>query len=432
LARSETGQSGRGRLARSETGQSGRRRLARSETGQSGLSGLSGLAVGLSGLSGLAVGLSVELVGQLAQEQTWIAQHAQIGPAVFGQILLAAVGRDVEGAAADVAAIVQAKVAGHAGQQHEVGLAQRVAALVAHLQGMIATQQAARHAGQIDRCADALQRGRHLPGARRVQRGLAADDQDRALRLTQPFGRLAHLIRGGRRRRDVDGWPGLLGVSPGKEAVDVPAQIGVGGPLRQRLARPRRAIELAHHGLIVEQIHRALHKDGAGRAALRLAKGLLQRGHQLPHPAHRLGPFDHRGEQRHLVDVLQRAAALQRGRRCAADQHYGGLRHLGVLDRGQGVGDAGAGCDRGHARPAGKARRGVGGEDRGGLVACVHDANAGLFGRHQDGRDVPAHQGVEEFDSLSLQDRCCQFAAVHGDLQGCGVVCYFSLRCVFG
>jgi hypothetical protein len=67
--------------------------------------------------------------------------------------------------------------------------------------------------------------------------------------------------------------------------------------------------------------------------------------------------------------------------------------------------------------PAGEARSGVGREDRGGLVARVHDANAGAAGRDQNRRDVPAHQGIEEFDSLRLQDRRNQFAAVHGNLQ---------------
>ena len=87
-----------------------------------------------------------------------------------------------------------------------------------------------------------------------------------------------------------------------------------------------------------------------------------------------------RRHQRALVDVLQRAAALQRGGRRAAEQDHRRLRQLRVLQRGDGVADARPGGDRGHAGPARQAGRRVGGEHRRGLVAHVDDTDAARLG----------------------------------------------------
>ena len=66
----------------------------------------------------------------------------------------AAVGGDQRGAAPHMLAVVEPEIAGHAGQQHAVGFAQGLATLVAQLQRMVASQQAARHARQIHRDAE--------------------------------------------------------------------------------------------------------------------------------------------------------------------------------------------------------------------------------------------------------------------------------------
>ena len=118
----------------------------------------------------------LELAGKLPQEQPRIAQNADVGFAVLGQVLGAAVGRDVERAAADVVAVVQAEIGRHAGQQHQVGLLERLAAFVTQLQRVVTAQQAACHAGEIDRRADLFQRSGDIGDVRCVQRGLAAHD----------------------------------------------------------------------------------------------------------------------------------------------------------------------------------------------------------------------------------------------------------------
>jgi hypothetical protein len=121
-----------------------------------------------------------------------------------------------------------------------------------------------------------------------------------------------------------------------------------------------------------------------------------------------------RRHQRALVDVLQRAAPLQRGGRGAADQHQRRLRELGVLQRGDGVADAGPGRDRRDARQAGEARGGVGREHGGGLVAHVDDADAARLGRAEDGRDVAAAQGEDGLHAVRQQRVGHAVAAVAG------------------
>jgi len=75
-----------------------------------------------------------------------------------------------------------------------------------------------------------------------------------------------------------------------------------------------------------------------------------------------------------LVDVLQRAASLQRGRGGAAEQHQRRLGETRVLERGQRIGDAGARGDHGDAGLAGEPPDRVGGERGGRFVAHADDA----------------------------------------------------------
>ncbi len=89
------------------------------------------------------------------------------------------------------------------------------------------------------------------------------------------------------------------------------------------------------------------------------------------------------------------------------------LRELGVLDRGDRVGDAGAGGDRRHAGDPGEAEDRVGGEDGVHLMADVHHPDAAVLGAHEDGRDVPAAEGEEEPHPALHQHRSDPVAAVH-------------------
>ena len=88
------------------------------------------------------------------------------------------------------------------------------------------------------------------------------------------------------------------------------------------------------------------------------------------------------------------------------------MRQPRVFERGQRVGDAGAGGDRRDAGLAGQPRHGVGGEDGGRLVAHIDDADAARLGGDEDRRDVAAAQGEEEADAVRRQRRGDAVAAM--------------------
>src|SRR3990172_3837900 len=72
-------------------------------------------------------------------------------------------------------------------------------------------------------------------------------------------------------------------------------------------------------------------------ALARHGKRLIYRRAQIALAPDFSEKLDVRLDQRALVDVLQRAAALQRGGRGAAEQDDGRLRQLRALERGGGV-----------------------------------------------------------------------------------------------
>ena len=72
------------------------------------------------------------------EEQTRIADRGDVRPPVHARFLGAAVRGDQRGAAPHVAPVVETEVAGHPRQHDAVGFAQRLAALVPHLQRVIA------------------------------------------------------------------------------------------------------------------------------------------------------------------------------------------------------------------------------------------------------------------------------------------------------
>jgi hypothetical protein len=118
-------------------------------------------------------------------------------------------------------------------------------------------------------------------------------------------------------------------------------------------------------------------------------------------------------QQRHLVDVLEGASALQHRRRCASQQHDRRLGDLGVLDRGDGVGQAWAGGHSRHAGPPAEPRRCVGGKDGGGLVACIDHTDATLLATDEDRRDVAAAEREQKRHALRREDAGNQVAAMH-------------------
>ena len=198
-------------------------------------------------------------------------------------------------------------------------------------------------------------------------------------------------------------------------ALEVEAQQAVGD--RRPFAR-RVGVPFADRLLVVEQVDRAFDEDWARHAFARDGERFDDRRGEVAHPPHALRPFDERRDDRPLVDVLQRAASLQRGRRRAADQQQRRLRQPGVLQRGQRVGEAGAGGDRRNARPAGQPRHRVGGEDGGRLVARVDDTDAARLGGDQDRRDVAAAQGEEKAHAMDRQRRGDAVAAMGVREQG--------------
>ena len=211
-----------------------------------------------------------------------------VGPAVQPRVLGAAVGGDQRGAAPHMLAVVEPEVAGHAGQQHAVGLAQRVAALVAHLQRVVAAQQAARHARQIDRHAQRCHGGGQRvgfvglappPGCRSTISGRSALCSAAGARRSAPSS-----ARGAATARGCGG--GVLSLPSNMRSrmpVQVPAQraVGQGCALAGGVGIP-----LADRGFVVQQVHRAFDEHRAGHAGLRQREGLGHCRAQVAHAPH--------------------------------------------------------------------------------------------------------------------------------------------------
>ena len=275
------------------------------------------------------VGEAFDAGGEADEEIAGVADRRDVGAAIEPRLARAAVGGDQRRRAADMAAVIEAEVAGRAGEQHAIGFAQRLAALVQPLQRMIAAEQAARHAGEKDRRAEPRQ---SFGDARRVfgaDQRLAADDDQRPLGRGEPRRRRFDL-RLRRRRRDDRAWRRRrrlagLGEQAGGVALEIEPQQAVGD--RSPFAR-RVAIPVANGLLVVEQVDRAFDEDRARHAFARDGERFGDRRREVAHPPHALRPFDERRDDRPLVDVLQRAASLQRGRRGAADQQQRRLRQL--------------------------------------------------------------------------------------------------------
>ena len=145
----------------------------------------------------------------------------------------------------------------------------------------------------------------------------------------------------------------------------------------------RIAVPLPHERFLIEEVDGALDKRRPLHARARGGEGVFHGGDQIAHPADALEEFHIRRGDGALVDVLQRAAPLQKRRRGSAKQHHGRLRHLRVLERGYGIRDAGARGYGGHAWNAGQPGYRIGRENGCRLAARIDDADAPLPSRPQ-------------------------------------------------
>jgi hypothetical protein len=78
-----------------------------------------------------------ELLRQPFERQSRVTNQCNVGSPVEPRIPGAAVGRNQRRRAPHMASVVEAEIARHAGQQHAIGFAQRVAPRVTHLQRVV-------------------------------------------------------------------------------------------------------------------------------------------------------------------------------------------------------------------------------------------------------------------------------------------------------
>lgn len=279
--------------------------------------------------------------------------------------------------------------------------------------GVVGAQQPAGGAGQVDRGADAFQRGDEQVRGAGGDHRLAADEHDRAPGPDECLGCVDDLVGGRHRGRDVDHGARPVAARAVEHPRDPQPQVGLHRAFLDRAAAAGGAVPLPDHDLVVEQVDGQLDEHRARDAGAAAPQRLLDGRADLAHAPDPVGPLDVRAKQRHLVDVLQRAATLQHRRGGPAEQYQGRLRELGVLHRGDRVGQPGARGDGRDARTAGQPGDGIGGEHGGGLVPGVDDADAAGLGAHQDRRDVPAAQGENGVHPMGAEHLRDEIASVH-------------------
>ncbi len=311
--------------------------------------------------------------------------HAQRGAPVQRQGAPVAVHGDERGGSADLPPVVEAEVAGDAREEDEVGLAQRLLSPVADLEGRGRPQETSGRSREEDR---EVQRSDGPCEARRVggrhHRAAAEnDDGPLAARQEQRCGPDAPGLRRRGRR-----WLGIARCRVARsreDRVEVTAEV----PLRRGLDEPLRlaglpAVPAADERLVVEEIHRALDEDRARDPFATDRKRPLERGDEVPHLRHRRRPLDDGPDEPELIDVLERTAPPEDGRRRTAEKNEGRLREAGVLERRDRVRHARSGRHGRHARHPREPGDGIGSEDGGRLVPRVDDADAARLRRGQD------------------------------------------------
>ncbi len=294
---------------------------------------------------------------------------------------------------------------------------------MAHVELVVASEQAACHPREIRRHAqfpDGFGEWVGQVGALHA----AAAEQEQRLRARGEHRRRAFDLA--RTRVDVRDrtWAGRRG-APRENGREMPFHVPALKPCAQLGRRPHPGlVKLTDRAFRIEKIERRLEEDGARNTATCFRKCALDRRHEVAYPFERFQPLHVRAHQRDLVDVLERAAPLEQCRRSTTDDHHGRLGQLGVLDRGDRVGEAGAGRHAGDSRHARETGHRVGRIDRRGFVPHVDDAYPRSLGAEQQRGDVSPAKREHEPDPVHSQRVGHETTTVFGPV-------HFSLALAF-
>ena len=124
------------------------------------------------------------------QEQPGIRQCADIGFSIALQIDPAAIRRHQAGGPPDVTTVVEPEVRRHAGQYDDIGFLERVAPLVPAMQRVRGSEEAARHAREIDGNPEGIDGPGNGIGLPRIDKCLATDHEQRPLGIRNLAGSL--------------------------------------------------------------------------------------------------------------------------------------------------------------------------------------------------------------------------------------------------
>ncbi len=156
--------------------------------------------------------------------------------------------------------------------------------------------------------------------------------------------------------------------------------------------------------LVVNRLQREVQEDRPAPWGSCQRERLVDRGRDLELVMFGPGALGDRGQQRHVVHLLQRAGTPQVVRRPAADHHQGRAVEVSAGHRADAVGDAGTRGDHGQARVAGQPAGGLGGEHGGLLVPHVDQPHRrrALDGRVVEREHVAAGEGEHDVHPVPL------------------------------
>mmetsp|Transcript_36754 Transcript_36754/g.82802 ORF Transcript_36754/g.82802 Transcript_36754/m.82802 type:complete len:226 (-) Transcript_36754:298-975(-) len=213
-----------------------------------------------------------------------------------------------------------------------------------------------------------------------VHHRLATHQQDRPSALAQ---HVLHLRQIAQRRADDPPWLREREhkvVDAMEEVVQVPRDESSDQPGRDALAL-RNAVHIVLQNCFhwVYDVNRELDENRAGHSLQAHFERSLQLLHHRSHRLRRRRVLHKRLEQFDLIDVLQRALAPQQGSRCPCYQHHSALRHLGILQGRDGVGDSRPCSHHRNARNSAHSPVSVSSEDAVDFMADVNYLHASLL-----------------------------------------------------
>ena len=186
-------------------------------------------------------------------------------------------------------------------------------------------------------------------------------------------------------------------LAPAEERSDLVELVGVG--LAPRVWPSTGA---GPAGGVEELVHRDVDEDRAAVAGAGCGEGVVHAAEDVAGGVQRAGQLRDRLDDRGLVELLQAAAAPTVGRCASADDHHRRAGELGLRDRADAVGDAGAGGQHGEAGDPGQLAGGLGGEGGRLLVTHVEQPHRRVGGDgsvvHRE--DVGAAEGEEGLDPM--------------------------------